>query len=234
MPTPLTILCAMQSEADAIISALDLTQSDTPWPTNLPPRLWKGEVNNKPIHLVTNGNDPRTDADLIGTTPATLATHTLINHLNPSLLLIAGAAGGCSQSTSIGQVFLIDQAYHHDRRIPLPEFANYAHGPEPLHCPPSLQTKLDLPTATISTGNALDTLEHELKFFAEHNITIKDMETASIAWTAALHSTPTIALRAITDFYDHPTPENQFLANFDLALNNLAQTITAVLPSLLD
>jgi len=230
MPTPLTILCAMQSEADAIIRALDLTQADTPWTTNLPPRLWMGEVQNKPINLVTNGSDPRTNADLIGTTPATLATHTLISHLNPSLLLIAGAAGGCSQSTSIGQVFLIDQAYHHDRRIPLPEFSDYAHGPEALHCP----THLSLSTATISTGNALDTLDHELKFFAKHNITIKDMETASIAWTASLHNTPTIALRAITDFYDHPTPENQFLANFDLALTNLAETINVVLPKLLD
>ncbi len=227
MPNQLTILCAMQPEADAIIAALELTKTNTPWPTNLPPKLWSHP--DHPLTLVTNGHDPRTNANLIGITPATYATQLLINHLNPSCLLIAGAAGGDSASTSIGQTFLIDQAYHHDRRIPLPEFAHYAHGPEPLHAPQSI----DLPTATISTGNALDTLPHELDFFKAHNSTVKDMETASIAWTASLHQTKAIAIRSITDFYDHPTPETQFLNNFDLALTNLAQAIKSNLPALL-
>lgn len=223
----LTILCAMQPEADAIIAALDLTPAPTPWPTTLPPNLWTN--NNHNLTLVTNGYDPRTNANLIGTTPATFATQLLINHLNPKLILIAGAAGGCSQATSIGQTFLIEKAYHHDRRIPLPEFTHYAHGPEQLHAP----TNIDLPRATISTGNALDTLDHELDFFKQHNITVKDMETASIAWTASLHNTKTMAIRSITDFYDHPTPENQFLKNFDLALTNLADSISTILPNLL-
>jgi nucleoside phosphorylase len=232
MPTPLTILCAMQPEADAIISALNLTKTNTPWPTTLPPNLWTGGTESAPITLVTNGFDPRTNANLIGTTPATLATQLLINHLDPSAILVAGAAGGCSSSTTIGEVLLIDQAFHHDRRIPLPEFANYAHGPEPLHCTPQLAESLNTRTATISTGNALDTLPRELEFFKQNNITVKDMETASIAWTAAQHNKPVIALRSITDFYDHPTPENQFLANFDLALTNLAESIQRNLPTI--
>jgi len=226
----LTILCAMQPEADAIIRVLDLTKTHTPWADHLPPRLWKGTLNNHPINLVTNGLDPRTGANLIGTTPATLATKLLIDHLAPSHLLVAGAAGGCSSATSIGQVLLIDKAYHHDRRIPLPEFADYAHGPEPLCCPVSL----DLPVATISTGNALDTLAHELEFFKAHNITVKDMETASIAWTAGLYNLPTTAIRSVTDFYDHPTPENQFLKNFDLALSNLAEAIKVSVARMLE
>ncbi|MBL4591116.1 MAG: hypothetical protein JKY96_04075 [Phycisphaerales bacterium] len=229
---PITILCAMQPEADAIINALNLTPKPTPWATNLPPNLWTGASDSAPITLVTNGHDPRTNANLIGTTPATLATQLLINHLNPKQILIAGAAGGCSESTSIAEVFLIEKAYHHDRRIPLPEFADYAHGPEPLHCTPELADIFNARPATISTGNALDTLDHELDFFKAHNITVKDMETASIAWTASLHNTQTIAVRAITDFYDHPTPENQFLANFDLALTNLADSIAAAIPKL--
>ena len=228
----LTILCAMQPEADAIITALDLTPAPTPWPTNLPPNLWSN--NDHSLTLVTNGFDPRTNANLIGTTPAAFATQLLINHLNPKLILIAGAAGGCSQATSIGQTFIIEKAYHHDRRIPLPEFTHYAQGPEQLHIPPQLKNNIDLPIATISTGNALDTLDHELDFFKQHNITVKDMETASIAWTASLHNTKTMAIRSITDHYDHPTPENQFLQNFDLALKNLADTIASTLPKLLN
>lgn len=218
----------MQPEADAIIKTLDLVPTDTPWAENLPPRMWTGRNGSMGVSLVTNGYDPRTKANLIGTTPATLATNILIHHLDPSLLLIAGAAGGCSRSTGIGEVYLIDKAYHHDRRIPLPEFVDYAHGPEQLY----VHSEIDLPIATISTGNALDTLAHELEFFKTHNITVKDMETASIAWTASLHSIPTMAIRAITDFYDHPSPENQFLANFDLALSNLAEAVATALPRL--
>lgn len=228
MPNPITILCAMQPEADAIIGALNLAPASTPWEANLPPNLWAN--NDHSLTLVTNGYDPRTNANLIGTTPATFTTQLLINCLKPRLILIAGAAGGCSQATSIGQTFLIEKAYHHDRRIPLPEFTHYAHGPEQLYTP----TNINLPTATISTGNALDTLEHELDFFKQHNITVKDMETASIAWTASLHNTKAMAVRSITDFYDHPTPENQFLENFDLALTNLATTLVTVLPTLMD
>jgi len=226
----LTILCAMQPEADAIIQELDLEPSDAPWNKTLPPNLWRSSNPDTAITLVTNGFDPRTKANLIGTTPATFATQLLINHLNPSLILVAGAAGGCSQATSIGQTFLIEKAYHHDRRIPLPEFVDYAHGPENLHIP----LALDLPIASISTGNSLDTLDQDLKFFDKHNVTVKDMETASVAWIASLMNTRTAAIRSITDYYDHPTPENQFLQNFDLALSNLAQSIASVLPRLLE
>jgi len=226
----LTILCAMQPEADAIIGALSLSPSPTPWASSLPPRLWSGAVADHPITLVTNGHDPSTNANLIGTTPAALATTVLIQHLSPSTILIAGAAGGCSASTTIGEVFLIDRAFHHDRRIPLPEFADYAHGPEPLHCTPQLATRFKARTATISTGNALDTLEHELAFFGSNGITVKDMETASVAWTAAQHGTRVMALRGITDFYDHPTPQHQFLDNFDRSLANLAGALKRALP----
>lgn len=229
----LTILCAMQPEADAIISALNLTRSKAPWAQSLPPRVWTGTIADHQITLVTNGYDTRTNANLIGTTPATLATTLLIQHLVPSTILIAGAAGGCSQSTSIGEVFLINNAFHHDRRIPLPEFADYAHGPETLHWNQKLADAFKARVATISTGNALDTLEHELGFFKSNAITVKDMETASIAWTAAQHGTRVMALRSITDFYDHPTPEHQFLANFDLALTNLAAAIKEALPSVI-
>lgn len=229
---PITILCAMQAEADAIIHTLGLSPARAPWPDHLPPRFWSGPVAGTETHLVTNGHDPRTNADLIGTTPATLAALTAITHLSPSLLLIAGAAGGRSGATEIGQVLLIDRAFHHDRRIPLSMFADYAHGPEPLDHSPALAAAFGVRTATISTGNALDTLDHELAFFDRHAITVKDMETASVAWAAAQHRTPVAALRSITDFFDHPTPEHQFLANFDHALANLGETIARGLPGL--
>lgn len=230
---PLVILCAMHTEADAIITKLNLQPAPHPWPDHLPPRLWSGDLSDHPVHLVVNGRDPRTNAELIGTTPATLAANIAITHLNPSTILIAGAAGGCSKSTTIGQVLLIDKAYHHDRRIPLPEFAQYAHGPEPLHCTQPLADAFGATIGTISTGNAIDSPAIDLDFFTAHGVTVKDMETAAVAWVAGLSGTRVIALRSITDHFDHPSPEHQFLANFEHALVNLADSLVAGLPLLI-
>lgn len=229
----LTIQCAMRAEADAVVGALGLVRARVPWPEHLPARLWTGRVGASEISLMTNGVDGATGADLIGTTPAGLAAVMAINYLGPNLLLVAGAAGGRSGRTEIGQVCLIDRAFHHDRRIPLPAFAAYAHGPEALEHTPALAAAFGVHVATMSTGNGLDTLDHELEFFDRHGITVKDMETASVAWVAAQHRVPVAALRSITDYFDHPTPEHQFLANFDLALGNLARVIAAGLPRLL-
>ncbi len=222
---PLVLLCAMHSEADAIIDALGLQPAAHPWPDHHPPRVWSGLMHNRLVYLAVNGRDPRTNAELIGTTPATLATNLVIEGLDPAHILIAGAAGGCAQTTTIGQVLLIDKAYHHDRRIPLPEFADYAHGPEPLHCTQELADAFNADIATISTGNALDSPPIDLAFFQTNRVRVKDMETASIAWVAGLSNTPVSALRAITDHYDHPSPEHQFLTNFEQALRNLAGSI---------
>lgn len=229
-PKPIVILCAMQGEADAIIERLGMTPHAYPWPESLPPRMWSGEVEGEWVVLVTNGHDPRTGADLIGTTPATLATSLIVEKLNPRAILVAGAAGGCSERTRVGQVHLIERAFHHDRRIPLPEFADYAHGPETLVASNHLADAFGAQMGTISTGNALDTLDWELAFFRERGITVKDMETASIAWTANLSGVPVLALRSITDHYDHPAPESQFVANFEHALRELAESIAVGLP----
>ena len=228
----IVILCAMQGEADAIIASLGLESCVQPWPDSLPPRLWEGQVAGSRVLLVTNGHDPRTGADLIGTTPATLATSLIVEKLQPAVILIAGAAGGCSSRTRVGDVLLIDKAFHHDRRIPLPEFAEYAHGPEPLLANESIAQAFGATIANISTGNALDTLDTELEFFAGNDVSVKDMETASIAWTANLSDVPVMALRAITDHYDHPAPESQFLSNFEHALRHLAESVSRGLPTL--
>lgn len=227
---PLVILCAMQGEANAIIDQLGMIPHACTWPESLPPRMWSGEVEGERVVLVTNGHDPRTGADLIGTTPATLATSLVVEKLNPRVILVAGAAGGCSEATKVGQVLLIERAFHHDRRIPLPEFAEYAHGPETLVASNHLAEAFGAKMGSISTGNALDTLDWELAFFKENGVTVKDMETASIVWTANLSGVPVMALRSITDHYDHPAPESQFLANFEQALRQLAESIARGLP----
>lgn len=231
MESLLTILCAMRAEAEPIIAGLGLEAAPPVWGPGWPMRCWRHP--SELVTLVINGTDARTGVDLIGTTPAVLAATTAVQHLRPRAILVAGAAGGHSQRTAIGRVHLVDRAFHHDRRIPLPGFDAYGVGPEPLHHTPELAAAFGVGVATISTGNSLDTLPAELDFFERHGVTLKDMETASIAWTAAHSGTRVIGLRAVTDFFDHPTPEHQFLANFDAAVTNLAACVARGLPALL-
>lgn len=232
MESLVTILCAMRAEAEPIIAGLGLEPGEAGWNPAWPVRCWRHP--SEPVTLVINGTDARTGVDLIGTTPATLATLAVVEHLRPRAILVAGAAGGHSGRTAIGRVHLVDRAFHHDRRIPLPGFDAYGIGPESLHHSDALAEAFGVGIATISTGNALDTLPGELAFFERHSVTLKDMETASIAWTAGHAGTRVLALRAVTDFFDHPTPEHQFLANFDAAVTGLAASVAWGLPVLLN
>lgn len=222
----------MRAEAEPIIGRLGLRPVDAGWDERLPMRCWVDPSG--AVALVVNGTDARTGVDLIGTTPATLATRAIVEHLRPGAILVAGAAGGRSGRTEIGRVHLVDRAFHHDRRIPLPGFESYGIGPEGLHHSPALADACGVTVATISTGNALDTLDAELVFFERHGVTLKDMETASIAWTAGLTGTRVMGLRAVTDFFDHALPQEQFLANFDLAVTNLAACVERGLPAILE
>jgi nucleoside phosphorylase len=227
-----TILCAMRAEANPIIARLGLRPAGPGWDARLPMRCWSHP--SEPVTLVINGTDARTGVDLIGTTPATLATQVIVHHQRPAAILVAGAAGGRSGRTEIGRVHLVDRAFHHDRRIPLPGFESYGIGPEPLHHTTALAEACGVSVATISTGNALDTLDAELAFFDHRAVTLKDMETASIAWTAGLTGTRVMALRSVTDFFDHPSPQEQFLANFDAAVTSLAASVERGLGAILD
>ncbi len=226
------ILCAMPGEAAPIIGRLGLEGcSDAPWDDRLPMGLWRHPSDE--LALVTNGVDGRTGADLIGTTPAGLAAAMICEHLRPDVLLVAGAAGGHSARTEIGRVYLIDRAFHHDRRIPLAEFAEYAPGPESLFAGDALASACGASVASVSTGNALDTLEGELAFFERHGVSVKDMETATIAWVAGQFGVRCAALRAVTDFFDRAAPEEQFVANFGRAVENLAEAVVGGMPGLL-
>ena len=231
MRPDVSILCAMRAEAAPIVDRLGLEPCDPPWDGRLPVRAW-ASVDGR-VSLAINGVDPRTGVDLIGTNPATLAACTVSSAWEPGAILVAGAAGGRSGRTEIGRVHLVDRAFYHDRRIPLPGFDAYGVGPEPLHHPAALADAFGAGVATISTGNALDTLAEELAFFDRNRVTLKDMETAAVAWAASHTGTPVLALRAVTDYFDRPTPEHQFLANFGRAVANLAAAVERGMPAML-
>lgn len=66
--------------------------------------------------------------------------------------------------------------------------------------------------------------------FHQNGASVKDMEAATVAWLADIHSVPFLSLKVVTDLIDnHERIENQFLKNFGIALENLKFQTSALL-----
>jgi 5'-methylthioadenosine/S-adenosylhomocysteine nucleosidase len=177
------------------------------------------------------GAHPRFGVDSIGTIPASLLTHSLLERFKPSRLINAGTAGGFeSRGGKVGDVYLgADVAVFHDRRIPLPGFEAMGRGHFPVECDRALAARLGLKVGIVSTGDSLDCTPEDLKHLTELQASVKEMEAAGIAWVCERHRVPLVLLKAITDIVDHPaSTQSQFLENYGLAVARLAESLEAL------
>ena len=136
---------AREAEAAPLRAALGAAPAEPPvWASSLPVRVAVADHAGVDVVLVTNGTDPRTGVDCIGSTAAALATQVALDHARsglarrPDLVLTVGTAGGWNRAgASIGDVYLAwDRFVCHDRRIDLPGFDALA---EPIFPPPTCE-----------------------------------------------------------------------------------------------
>jgi adenosylhomocysteine nucleosidase/5'-methylthioadenosine nucleosidase len=79
----------------------------------------------------------------------------------------------------------------------------------------------------VASGNDLETHPRDLEFFDRHGVVAKEMEAASVAWVGGLLGVPVHALKAITDFVDHPaSTAAQFESNFQAACAALTVAVS--------
>ena len=232
-PTPkpkLAIQIAMPIEAQGIIEALDLQAMPDYFDARLPLKAYQ-RADLPELLLVVNGDCPQHGCARVGTQAAAVAAWEIIRVFKPDLLLSAGTAGGFSERSEIGEVFLSEACFsYHGRDIPVPGFAEYERGRYPAYEVPGLAEALAVRTAKISTSDTIRSSELELARLAEENITCKEMEAASIAEVAMLTHTPFFALKVVTDFIDQPEDmAEQFVENFQLAINHLASKVLATI-----
>lgn len=231
----LTILMAMQEEAETLIEALDFREVSSPWrhPAS-PARLFRTTLSGLDLSLVLNGSCDRHGVELIGTQPATLAAHLALTELAPALLINAGTAGGfLARGGSIGQVYLgYDRILFHDRRIELPKYGDYGLGAYSTPDVRGLADRLGLAVGVISSGNSLDCPEWDQATLDRHAVVAKDMEAAAIAWVASLHACPLLTMKSITDLVDSGAPTgDEFMRNLGQARAKLTQAVLAALRS---
>ena len=241
--TPLVaIVMAMEVEAAPLRSALGAAAVDSPaWAAALPARAARARWDGVDVVFVTNGVDPATGVDCIGSTAAALATQVALDVCRldagrlPDLVLTVGTAGGWTRAgASIGDVYLAwDRFVCHDRRIDLPGFDRFgradlaaadlrAHA-EPLGC------RLGI----VTTGDSLDESPEDAERILASGAEVKEMEAAAVAWIGALHEVPVGAVKAITDLVDSPVATaEQFTANLATAAESLQRTTLALLTRL--
>lgn len=181
------------------------------------------------------GEHPRFKVDAIGSVPAALLAHALIEGFQPERLINAGTAGGfLSAGAQIGDVYLgAEAAVFHNRRIPLPGFEAMGHGHFPVECDRALAASLGLKVGTVSTGDSLDCSPEDTRRLAALGASVKEMEAAAIAYVCEHHRVPLVLLKAITDFVDHETPTGtQFAQNYARAVDTLATKLEALVAAL--
>lgn len=224
-PRKILLLFAMWDEAKSVIEIMGLKRVNSFF---LDFEVFGGH-SKKMNHwfeytLLVPGKDSTFGVDRVCTQFAALGAAAGIGNYHPDLVINVGTAGGFSiGSNVIGKTFLCTNFVYHDRRIPLPQFAQYGVG--------GFETKVffDVPFehATVTTGNSLDVTKQELfimKELAKLGPLLKDMEGAAIAevCNASTPKIPFLALKAVTDIVDGLTPTGtDFLRNLQLASENL-------------
>ena len=165
--------------------------------------------------------------DNVGTTPAAVATFLMITELKPSIVINAGTAGGFkSKGAAIGDAFVATMCRHHDRRITIPGWDDYARGHHEMRKVPNLIKALGFKQGVVTTGNSLDAHDVDRDIMTQNDASVKDMEAAAIAWVTEHSNTPFLALKVVTDIVDGDQPTHEeFMENLGTAAKSLEKNL---------
>lgn len=219
-----TLLMAMQQEAQPIIDSLELIEADRAIHPQLPMRCYQKQLGSFQLSLIVSGIDDRHQVDNIGSEAATLMAYEAITQLKPDLLISAGTAGGfAKKGAQIGTIYVSEEHFvYHDRHVPLPGFDQSAVGKYPAIKASRLAKNLHLKSGVISTGSSLEKSDKDVLVIDEHDAVAKEMEAAGIAWVAMMFNVPMMALKSITNLIDQDNKsETEFIKNLETASKSL-------------
>ena len=219
-----TLLMAMQQEAQPIIDSLQMVESTSAIHPQLPMRCFQKQIGTINLSLLVSGLDDRHQVDNIGSEAATLMAYEAITQLKPDLLISAGTAGGfAKRGAGIGTIYVSEEHFiYHDRHVPLPGFDQSAIGKYPAARVSRLAKNLHLKTGVISTGSSLEKSDKDVLIIDQHDAVAKEMEAAGIAWVAMLFNVPMMALKSITNLLDEDNKsEAEFVKNLEKASQSL-------------
>jgi 5'-methylthioadenosine nucleosidase len=232
------ILIAMEAEAAPLLQYLQLPEVASPGPEWIPCKTYSGDYKNLRLTVVTNGKWVGKNnhvVDNVGTTPAAIAAFAAISALKPNLVINAGTAGGFKgKGACIGDTYFSTMHRHHDRRITIPGWEDYALGHHQAHQCPKLVSALGFKCGIVTTGNSLDATDMDRLIMSSNDASVKDMEAAAIAWVADLAAVPFFSIKCVTDIVDGEQPTHEeFMQNLGTAAASLQSSLIAVVDSLI-
>lgn len=199
--------------------------------SNLPYQLYKKDIHGNEVFLSNSGIDPRFNVNSVGTVPAALTVFDLANKLGVDLVINPGTAGGFkSRGGNIGDIYLASKVLFHHREIPMGPYEPYGIGSFDAFDFNQLDQSLSFKTGVFSSSDSLTCRDHELEFFNQHQVVVKEMEAAAIAYVCEQLKIPYLGVKSITDIVDggRVTAE-EFLENLETASQNLQQFLSALL-----
>ncbi len=223
----------MKDEATPLIEEFGLREQEGFF-SPLPCLLYEGEVHDKRLCVVLNGQQHGTD--LVGCEAAAVATTVALQRLHPDLVINSGTCGAFrSKGAEIGKVYIGNGAMFHDRRVPGDDawdtqgLGNYPvwQGSE------RLARELGLPMGKVTTGSSLDLQPCDLSVITKHGGELKDMEGAAIGFVCSLFGTPVLYVKSVTDLCDGGAATlEEFRANLATASQRLRQEGKRILNTL--
>lgn len=236
----IAIIMAMHSEAEPVISKLSLKpiQVESIDFCKIPFESYYVNIENKlEVYLLVSGKCNQHNVDRVGTQAAAILSYITCEHIKPNLIISTGTAGADSkQGYEIGDVVIGEKYFfYYDRNIPLPGYEQLGLGFYSVYKNSKKIAKiLGLKTAIIATGNSLINTERDSEILSKFHAGLKEMEVASIAEVASFYQIPVMAIKSITDYFDHhgKSPE-QFLNNFNLATQKLSKVVFEVCKKLI-
>lgn len=193
---------AMQAEAQPFIEHYNMRKVEDFF-SPLPCVLYEAEYNGSDLYVVLNGQ--QNGSDLVGCEPASVATLSAIQRLNPDVVVNSGTCGAFkSNGAEIAQVFIGNGAMFHDRRVPgddvwgTQSLGNYS----VWEGSASMADDLGYKMGKVTTGSSLDMQPCDEIIIRENGGQLKDMEGAAVGFVCSLFSVPVIYVKSVTDLCD--------------------------------
>ena len=215
------VVIAMQSEADILLSEMQVNRSLT--------------ISGKSVYVGTAyGKDVALCICGVGKVNAALGTQLLVSKFEVEKLLNFGVSGGLNKGTELCQVYQIEAATQFD--FDLAQLNGTSIGTLNEYSEPYLSLNLlNLPyekrkLATADRFN--DSIDDYNLLTKELKADIRDMEGGAIVQAAYTTSLPVYSIKAISDVAGSGSTTEQFLVNKDKALANLKAELPKIFEQL--
>ena len=215
------VVIAMQSEADILLSEMQVNRSLT--------------ISGKSVYVGTAyGKDVALCICGVGKVNAALGTQLLVSKFDVEKLLNFGVSGGLNKGTELCQVYQIEAATQFD--FDLAQLNGTSIGTLNEYSEPYLSLNLlNLPyekrkLATADRFN--DSIDDYNLLTKELKADIRDMEGGAIVQAAYATSLPVYSIKAISDVAGSGSTTEQFLVNKDKALANLKAELPKIFEQL--